>query len=254
LGDVINGLGIDPNLNRNVLGFGAGLGFEVNPDFALEFGGQYSMRTFEVPYLDGTYEDDGPAAYLLAARGMWQWQPNVLVVPVFKYYSTDLSTAEADGAGGQDLYETKLSGWQAGLAGNWTLGSNDLFVAGFTFAQNKGKMTEPDDDVFEVRETLVPEMFAALETHVNPWLTLRFGARKGAFYSTKYEATPAVGSASETTLQWSPFMMSLGVGMKVGTLQLDATLHEDFVHHMPYLISGDDTDDMFPKVTATYSF
>ena len=48
--------------------------------------------------------------------------------------------------------------------------------------------------------------------------------------------------------------MMLGAGVKLGTLQLDATLSEDFVHNGPYLISGESTSYLFPKVSATYTF
>jgi len=64
-----------------------------------------------------TVEQDNPGTYELAGRAMWQWQPNVVVVPVFKWYSYDLSTV--DPVAGTD--DNSLTGWQLGAAGNWTL-------------------------------------------------------------------------------------------------------------------------------------
>ena len=183
----------------------------------------------------------------------WQWEPNVMVVPVFKWYSYNLSTNfPAPGPGATD---NTLKGWQIGAAGNWTVGSNDLFVLGLTFAQNK---IEQEVDLFgagfavgNITETFTPQVFAALETHVNSWLTLRFGANKGAWHRTEFEDT---GTPTDLIIHDSPFNMRLGAGVKVGSLQLDAILNDAFPHNGLNFISGNVTSPMFPKVTATYAF
>jgi len=149
--------------------------------------------------------------------------------------------------------DNSLKGWQAGVAGNWTLGSNDLFVLGVTFAQNK---VEQEGAVFvgplpgstTITEVLTPQIFGALETHVNPWLTLRFGANKGVIHSVKGETATDSDKISD-----SPFAMSLGAGIKVGTLQLDGLLNNAFPHTLGYLTSGFPTV-VFTKVSATYAF
>lgn len=123
------------NTHRNVLGFGGGLGFEMNPNTSGEVALLYQSRTFEVTSPAEKIEDDGAASYQLAARVMWQWQPNVVVTPVFKWYSYDLSTKSSIGGSA----DNSLKGWQIGAAGNWTLGQNDLFVLGLTFAENKAE-------------------------------------------------------------------------------------------------------------------
>ena len=40
-----------------------------------------------------------------------------------------------------------------------------------------------DEDKYT--ESLMPTLFASLETKVNSWLTLRFGGRKGVFYTVE---------------------------------------------------------------------
>lgn len=250
-------LGFDPNFSRNVMGFGAGIGFELSPTTSVELAALYEARTFEESddVTGDVYEDDGAGAFQVAARMFWQWQPNVMVVPVVKISSYDFSFTDTDINPGRS-FEQKLTAWQVGLAGNWTLGSNDLFVLGATVAQNK---VEIDSlffgENFEETEMLMPEIFAALETHVNSWLTLRFGARKGVFYSFQDEFTDVgTGTGEDIEERSSPFVFSLGTGIKLGTLQVDATLDNEFVHNMPYLVSGSSTTNMFPKVSATYSF
>jgi hypothetical protein len=243
----------DPNFRRNVLGFGGGLGFEMTPKATLEASFLYQSRTFEWTEGSQSYESDGPTTYQIAARAFWQWQPNVVVVPVVKYYSFDLST-KGDSVftvnNNGELQDASLKGWQVGLAGNWTLGSNDLFVLGLTLANNKIENTPKSGTTSTVTESIQPQVFAALETQVNSWLTLRMGANKGVFYSQKVES----GGTTDLEASGSPFTMSLGAGIKLSTLQLDATLSQDFPHNMPFFISGAETSNMFPKVSATYSF
>lgn len=261
----------DPNLARNILGVGAGMSFEMNPQSNFEVSVLWESRTFEDGVATGSAattsrdENDGSASYIIAARMMRQWTSNVVLTPVFKWYSYDLSRKTLAPGGATSNFNNSIKGWQIGAAGNWTLGANDLFVLGMTFANNK---IELEQDLFglsggtisdsaTVSEGLYPQIFAALETHVNSWLTLRFGANQGVFQSVKLEED-GVGSdgVKETeTVSFSDFDMSLGAGVKVGTLQFDAVLTDNFYQNLGYLGSGNSqSGGYFPKVTATYSF
>jgi hypothetical protein len=243
--------------DRNIFGFGGGLGFTINPNTNADVGFQYQSRTFK--YDDGagsTFESDGGGAYLFSGRVLWQYKPNLLVVPVIRMYSFDESTKSYDSeTATSTTYDAKISGWQAGFAGNWTLNQNDLFVAGLTFASNTWDYST---DKSKYTESLMPTMFASLETHVNSWWTLRFGGRKGVYYSVKHEdssVTPTV----ETKVSNSPFQFFMGTGVKMGSLQFDATLAQDFFHNPATYVTGspngqNDYAALFPKVTATYNF
>lgn len=242
----------DPNFGRNIIGFGAGLGFEMNPNSNVEINLLYQNRTFvnDDPTVPVDTKEDGPATYQVAARMMWMYQPNWMIVPVFKWYNYDLSVSDEAASTTAD---GSLSGWQLGAASNWTVGANDLLILGVTFAQNKvddeGGVTGFGPDA-ELTETFMPQVFAALETHVNPWLTLRFGAEKGMIHRIKFEesTTPLTQE-----LEDSPFSMSIGAGAKIGTLQLDAILSDIFPHTLGWVGSGI-PGVYFPKVTASYSF
>lgn len=248
--------------NRNVLGVGAGIGFEVNPSSTFEGSILWQSRTFEQttnPIGGGTnVSDDSPTSFELAARLMWQWQPNVMVVPVFKWYSFDYSYTVTSGATTITRDATQ-KGWQFGAAGNWTLNQNDLFVLGAALTNNT---IEQDVDTFDgalggalagvakATEGIYPTIFTALETHVNPWLTIRFGANQGANVVTKFDPQAAGGATFKNT--GSTFDMSLGVGVKVGGLQFDAIADDDFFNRFTQVSS--DNAPTFGKVTATYAF
>jgi len=144
-------------------------------------------------------------------------------------------------------------------------------VLGATVAQNK---VEQEYDLFGLAalsgsspdltatETLMPNVFAALETHVNNWLTLRMGATKGVQNRLKIEDNATGGPTLKVS--GSPFNMNIGCGVKLGTLQLDAIMNSFFPHTLGGFfgnLSGNNTGipgttgfTAFPKVTATYSF
>ncbi|MEO5617019.1 MAG: hypothetical protein ABIS67_04555, partial [Candidatus Eisenbacteria bacterium] len=255
--------GADTNVfARNVFGVGFGVGFEVNPSSMFEVGVLWQSRTFEntlAPIGGGTNSsEDSPTSYQLAARLMWQWQPNVLVVPVFKWYSFDYAYKTTTGSL-TSVRSADQKGWQIGVAGNWTLNQNDLFVLGVTAAQNTFEQDtevftdplDPSDDFSKIEESIMPQVFAALETHVNPWLTIRFGATNDANVTIK--GTPFTGSATPTTkATGADFNMQLGAGVKVGGLQFDAIMASDFYNRFTQLSSED--APTFGKVTATYAF
>lgn len=261
----------DPNLARNIWGFGAGIAFEMNPQSMFEVAVLYQNRTFENSFDDGTVpgtsraEDDGSTAYVLAARMMWQWTSNVVVTPVFKWYNYDLGLTNLAG-GTTTSFDNTMSGWQIGAAGNWSLGANDLFVLGATFANNRIEQqydlfglsgVSGLSDTLDVNETIYPQIFAALETHVNSWLTLRFGASKGVFQRLELEEQGAGTGPGQITEEFtfSDFNMMLGAGVKVGTLQFDAIVADDFFQNMGWLGSGNSrSGGYWPKITATYGF
>lgn len=263
----------DPNLGRNITGVGGGLGFEMNPNTMVELSLLYQSRTFESSSTFGgtttKSQEDSPTSYLFAARAMWQWQPNVLVVPVFKWYSYDMTNKTAVTTAGvttTTTFDNTLKGWEVGAAGNWTVGTNDLFVAGVTFAQNR---LEQEYDIFgisssfglsddlKVTETLSPQVFAALETHVNNWWTFRFGASKGAVENIEIKdrsSAPSPTADEKIEFSQSSFEMSLGTGVKLGTLQVDAVLDNAFPQTLGGFFSQASNYVSFPKVTATYAF
>jgi hypothetical protein len=255
--------GVSDNLSRNILGIGGGVGFEMNPETNIEIGALYQTRTFEngvspLGPADSRATEDGPTTYQVSARAMWESQPNLMVVPVVKLYSFDLGNKVTTATGSASVANS-LKGYSVGVAGNWTLGANDLFVLGATFAQNK---IEQEEDLFgiagglgtsdslDVTETISPQVFMALETNVNPWLTLRMGATKGVISTAKIEDRTR---STTQTFTDSPFEMNIGAGVKLGTLQLDAILNTIFPHTLGWLGSGI-ANVYFPKVTATYAF
>lgn len=248
------------NLGRNVMGYGAGVGFQMNAQTDVELSALLQLRSYENSLTaDHKNTDNGSTTYQLAARAMMHWKPNVMIVPVVKFSSYDLSEKldATPGGGVLSQFDNSLTGWQLGVASDWTMGTNDMVVWGLTFAQNK---IDEEENLFGIAgagaghavitESLMPQLFAALETHVNNWLTLRFGANQGAFQNLKIE-NKVTGETQKQSL--ASFTMNLGAGVKVGSLQFDALLAPNFFQNAGWVGSGI-AQSYFPKVTATYAF
>jgi len=200
------------NNGRNILGFGGGLGFDMNPNTSIEIGALFQNRSFD----DGVNTDDGGTGILVAGRAWCKMDGNMTFVPVVKLWQLDQSTTD-----GTVSTEQKLSGWQVGGAGNWAVGHDDLFILGAQFVGNKVK-GGPDEDT----ESLMPNLFMALETHLNPWLTFRAGAQQSALATYKFKTTGNTQTFKESDFSWS-----MGTTVKLGNVQFDAVLDPAFLNN-----------------------
>lgn len=244
----------DGNYGRNILGFGAGYDFEMDEKTQIQMAGLYQLRSYEYSATD---KSDGGNALLIAARALRKCGGNVHVIPAVKYYSFDNSYLS-----GTTTVTEKQSGWQAGAAGNWIVGTGDLLVFGAQVAGNK--FEEPGDQ--EYSSTYMPNVFLALETHLTPWLAFRAGANNAMFYSYKHQFT-----GGEQKWKNHEFTFNIGTSVKLGSLMLDATLDPAFLQNpfaqlmggssAFYYVQWDDRSTggswgtlAFPQVSATYTW
>jgi len=238
---------------RNIWGVGAGFGFAMNPNADVELAGEFQNRSFKGTNIltPSTAQDDGGSTYLLAGRAWMKGGANLMWVPVAKLYSLDLS--ELDAATPAVATDRKLSGWEVGGAGNWSIGSDDLFILGLQIVGNKFEQTVGTGAKEENHETFYPNAFMGIETHVNSWLTLRFGAQNAVLYSFKAENNPA--TPNPTTIKTHVFDFNMGAGVKLGSLMLDATLQPGFWNNPVGAVFNNGIGPApFPRVSATYSF
>lgn len=234
------------NFGRNMWGLGIGYGFAMNENTDIELSGIWQNRTFEDPTAapPAPGVDDGGTTYQIAGRAMMKAGPSLLIMPVAKLYAFDVSFLD-NTAPTPVATELKLSGWQLGLAGNWTIGTDDLFVLGAQFVGNTAKNTPGGGPTVETTESYYPNVFMALETHVFSWLTFRFGAQNALMYSIKQDPVQ---------LKAHSFTYNMGTGVKLGSLQLDATLESGFWNNPIANSWNNPGGSPFGRVSATYSF
>ena len=244
----------DGTFGRNIWGVGGGFGFQMNENADVELSALFQNRNFKgsdinTPDAGG---DDGGSSYQVAGRAMMKSGGNLMWMPVAKYYSFNLSSLDDPATVAVDNVDAKLTGWQAGIAGNWSIGSDDLFVLGAQIVGNRVESTIGANPPNEINETYYPNAFMALETHVNSWLTLRFGAQNAVLFSVKQETGAPVVS---TTIKTHHFTYNMGAGTKIGSLMLDATLESGFWNNpIAGVWNNGLGTDPFPRVSATYSF
>jgi hypothetical protein len=238
------------NTGRNIWGLGAGFGFAMNPNTDVELAGDFQNRSFkgQTPPAGQPVADNGGSTYLVAARGFVKGGANIMWVPVGRIYSFDLSSTDAAAVN----TDAKISGWEVGGAGNWSIGSDDLFILGVNIVGNHAESTVGANPKSTANETFYPNAFMGIETHVNSWLTLRFGAQNAVLYSLKTETgAPTV----TTTVKAHVFSYNMGAGVKLSSLMLDATLAPGFWNNPVSAVWNNGLGGPpFPRVSATYSF
>ncbi len=242
----------DGPLGRNIWGIGAGFGFQMNENTDVEIAGHFQNRSFKGSDFTtpNSAADDGGTTYLVAGRAMMKSSGNLMWMPVAKVYSFDLSALDASTPAVRT--EAKITGWEVGIAGNWSIASDDLLVVGVNVAGNRIEQTIGTGPTSELRETYYPNAFMALEAHVNSWLTLRFGAQNAVLYSIKQETGSPVVTIKQ---KLHAFVYDMGAGVKVGSLMLDATLTPNFWNNPVSAVWNNGLGgNPFPRVSATYSF
>ncbi|MFM7231425.1 MAG: hypothetical protein ACKO3S_05515 [bacterium] len=236
--------------SRNVNGLAAGIGFPFH-GHDHEVAVHWQHRTFQgssaaTPDVAGS---TGGTSWLVAARRFQKGSDGVTWIPAVKAYQFNLDRDDAAGA----LRKLQYSGWQVGLAGNWAISGDDLFVFGAQFASNRRDQIDPTA-TFKRTENLSPAVFMALESKVQPWLTLRFGARNTLFHSVKDDNSGPLTPPSSTG-RFDTFAFNMGASVKLGTLTLDAVLAPDFYDGSVNAVINDGLGTApFPQVSVGYAF
>jgi hypothetical protein len=238
----------DGNNGRNVMGYGVGYGFPLRGHDA-EVSFQYQTRDFKGTNLNtpSSAHSNRGGTWLLAGRTFVKAGPSLTVVPAVRAYSFGRGFTNAAG----QEFKSILSGWQAGVAGNWTLGSNDLFVLGAQLASNRNDLLTTGANVVRT-ESLMPNVFVALETQANAWLRLRFGARNTVTYNVK--DVPGGPPSTPQTLKRDTFLYNMGATVKVGTLTFDGVLTPNFFDGAAGNVLNGVGGPTFSQVSVTYAF
>jgi hypothetical protein len=239
----------------NTMGAAAGFSFDWDNDGRSSFADvglavrQYSMEQTDKTG-PSTFEDDGGLSFAFNGRAHIETAENFHLVPVVNYYTIDLSTKET----ALPSLTNKMNGLNLGLAGQWKLRESDWLTAGVSFQSVTGDFDDPaGGPKAEFDYTTMPNFFAALESNLWSWFTLRLGASK-PWYSKltlKGALADVVSGVGETEIKDSPFQYSVGAGFHLGRVDLDAVLNQDFAFTGSYLGSGN-SEIPFTRLSATY--
>jgi hypothetical protein len=260
--DAIVGTGVE----INTYGITPAIAIHMDNDDRFEAAATYRRYTLDrsdSPAPGETWQDGGNASYSLNARAILHRGGTHTWYPAAWYVNDDLSWEVTGVTPTARSADESYKQFGIGISDNMRVNSDNLLLWGVMFAQDKHSYERTDNNdavasgatkTFEEKHTMMPLVFAAIETQATSWLTVRIGASRGML-SSRDEFTdfgaPAFTFTDKT--RESEFNFSLGTGIKWNNLDVDMTLNEEFPLSGGYILSGNEATP-FTRVSATYHF
>lgn len=259
--DEITGGGVE----INTYGITPAIALHFGEDDRFEAAATYRRFTFERTETPAgeTWEDAGNASYGIFARGILHRGGTHTWYPAGWYVNNDLSW-EATGvlATAMEADETYKS-MGVGISDNMRVNDNNLLLWGIVVAQTKHEFERTDQNTggptlalrtLEEKTTVLPLVFAAIETEATSWLKVRIGASRAHVVERNEESDFATPAASFTEkIRSSDFELGLGAGIRWNNLDIDMAINEQFPLSGGYILSGNEATP-FNRVSATYHF
>jgi len=88
------------------------------------------------------------------------------------------------------------------------------------------------------------DLKASVEQHLFRWLAFRGGANSVTSYDKTGDADATIGTSLNS---------QFGLGIEIGNFTIDAGIAQNFLHHGPWLISGQ-SNDFLGNIACTYEF
>ena len=225
---------------------------------------RYTLDRSDSPTPGETWEDGGNASYAINARAILHRGGTHTWYPAAWYINDDLSWEVTGVTPTARSADETYKQFGIGISDNMRVNSDNLLLWGVMVAQDKHTYERTDNNdavssgetrTFEEKNTVMPMVFAAIETQATSWLTVRIGGSR-SLTSFKTEGSDFVAPTANTfndKARFSDFEFSLGTGIKWNNLDVDMTLNEDFPLSGGYILSGNEATP-FTRVSATYHF
>ena len=263
-----SGAGGTGPIEVNTFGITPGITIHMSNDNRLE--GAVTYRKYSLDRTEVTggvqgekWEDDGGASYAVVGRAFVNQGDRHVWVPAGWYVNDDLSwkVTNVPAAGNIRSADETYKSYGVGLSDNMRVNDNNLLLWGVQVAQTKhsyertdGAVAAGEQSLFEEKTTMVPLVFAAIETDATKWLKVRIGANRSLLSDRTENTTFGTPSTTVTDkTRTSDFNFSLGTGLRWNNLDVDMTLNEKFPLSGGYILSGDRSTP-FTRASATYHF
>jgi hypothetical protein len=203
---------------------------------------------------------DKKTAYSFEGRLFWEFTDNATLVPYVGYNAAEFSLSEATAPSGDKWHEINV-----GAAVNFDVNTNNMLIFAADAGFHKWEYSMADGDETELKTTILPKFYVALESDVTSWFTARVGATKTM---AKFTAKDSDGDEVELTnsellgllgeLEFvDDFTWHLGGGFHVGEWDIDAVFSHELPFRLGYWLTGFGTGDPDPvvgRVSGTYRF
>ena len=262
--DAIIGTGVE----INTIGITPGVTFHLSNDNRVEAAATYRKysldRRASVGGVQGeSWKDDGSASYAIFGRAFLNQGDRHVWVPAAFYTNDDLSwrVENVPAAGDVRSADEKYKSLGVGISDNMRVNDNNLLLWGVTVGQTKhtyertdAALVAGDQSKFEEKTTVMPLVFAAIETDATRWLKVRIGANRALVSARTEDTTFGTPSTIVTDKErTSDFNFSLGTGIRWNNLDIDMTMNEKFPLTGGYILSGDRSTP-FTRASATYHY
>jgi hypothetical protein len=140
-----------------------------------------------------------------------------------------------------------------GGAINYHVDEQSLIVLGVHAYGSQSLTQENDFGEYTESITTLPAVFIGGESRIASWLIGRIGVMQ--IFQTLTETLKPKGEKEiETSRTVSNVNFSFGFGVELGSFLLDADFNEGLLFQGPNFISGQSGQDMFGKLSITYTF
>ncbi|HET7496819.1 MAG TPA: hypothetical protein VFM00_00810 [Candidatus Eisenbacteria bacterium] len=259
-----------------ILGNGIELNtYGITPSFALHFGEddrfeaaatyrRYTLDRTQTPAGGESWQDQGNASYGAFARLIMHRGGTHTWYPAAWYVNDDLSW-EMTGLGARPTVsaDETYKNYGLGISDNMRVNDNNLLLWGVSVGQFKHEYERTDQNTggalaelhtFEDKSTMLPLVFAAIETEATSWLKIRIGASRGHLVERTESAdfnTPSNTDLTKESL--ADFNLGLGAGIRWNNLDIDMAINNQFPLSGGWILSGNEATP-FNRVSATYHF
>ena len=257
------GTDLAQSLELNSYGITPAIALHFGEDDRFEAAATYRRFTFERTQTPAgeSFQDAGNASYGAFVRAILHRGGTHTWYPAAWYVNDDLSWEATGVAATQMAADETYKHYGAGISDNMRVNDNNLLLWGVTVRQDKHEYERTDTNgpvgavrTFEDKTTMIPQVFAAIETEATSWLKVRIGASNGHLTDRHEEAnfnTPADSFTEKS--RTSDFQLGLGAGIRWNNLDIDMTINNQFPLSGGYILSGNEATP-FNRVSATYHF
>lgn len=218
------------------------VGESMYSDIAFNFG-TYSYTDDDFEDGDyGTVEADANMTFGIQARGFWEKNEYLTLVPFIKYSSFDYSLkADSAQAFKDDYWGMKGMMFDIGIGANIAVNEDNLLLFAIDI-YDYGKFEpsdQPEGEQYEGSYSVFPRFRLGLESDVRDWLTFRAGCMKNLVkYSEKYTDSEDADNNWEGFDTAGDFWFWLGLGFHVGDFDIDCLVNNNLPFRLGYWLTG----------------
>ncbi len=263
--DAIIGTGIEVN----TIGITPSIALHMSDDNRLDIAATYRMYNLDRSTSGAAFapaqkfEDGGNASYAVLARYFMNKSATSQWYLAGWYQNDDLSWVVTGYTPTARSADETYKSYGVGISNNMRVNDNNLLIWGLSVWQSKHDYSRTDNNdavvsgatkEFNDKSTMLPVLFAAVETQATNWLKLRIGGNNTISRTESDFSDFAAPTGTENIKQmFTNFDLSLGAGLRWNNLDVDMTLNEEFPLSGGYILSGNEATP-FTRVSGTYHF